>query len=120
MKKNQIQTKRVYDEPEDSDGYRVLVDRLWPRGIKKEALRHDLWLKEVTPSSSLRKWFHENTDQWAAFTQRYSAELDEQPEAVQTLIDRSRQQRITLLYAAKDEQHNNATVLRDYLLAHAK
>ncbi|AHG62346.1 DUF488 domain-containing protein [Advenella mimigardefordensis] len=120
MKKDQIQTKRVYDEPADSDGYRVLVDRLWPRGIKKEALKHDLWLKEITPSSALRKWFHENAEQWAEFRQRYYAELDDQPAAVQQLIDQSQQQRVTLLYAAKDEQHNNANVLRDYLRAHAK
>ncbi|AFK60960.1 hypothetical protein TKWG_01460 [Advenella kashmirensis WT001] len=120
MKKNQIQTKRVYDDPDDNDGCRVLVDRLWPRGIKKEDLKHDLWLKEVSPSTSLRKWIHENTDQWAEFTKRYCAELDKEPEAVQQLVDKSRQQRVTLLYSAKDEQHNNANVLRDYLLAHAK
>jgi len=120
MKKDQIQIKRVYDEPDDNDGYRILVDRLWPRGIRKEDLKHDLWLKDVTPSSTLRKWFHENKDQWAEFTKRYHAELDDEHEAVQQLIDKSRQQRVTLLYAAKDEQHNNANVLRDYLLAHAK
>src|SRR5690606_6971843 len=101
MKTVQIRIKRVYDEPGDHDGYRVLVDRLWPRGIKKEALKLDLWPKDITPSSALRKWFHAHTDQWTEFTQRYGVELDAAHETVQALIARSRQQPVTLLYAAK-------------------
>lgn len=117
MKKNPVQTKRVYDEPAASDGYRVLVDRLWPRGVKKSDLKYDLWLKDITPSSSLRKWVHEDKTRWAEFTKRYCAELDKEPDAVDLLLDNARHGSVTLLYATKDESHNHANVLRDYLIS---
>ncbi len=115
MKKNAIQVKRVYDDPAASDGYRVLVDRLWPRGVKKADLKYDLWLKDITPSSDLRKWFHEDKTRWSEFTKRYCAELDKEQDAVKQLQDKARHGTVTLLSATKDESHNHANVLRDYL-----
>lgn len=117
MKKDQIRVKRVYDKPADSDGYRVLVDRLWPRGIRKADLKHDLWLKDVSPSSELRKWFNHDADQWGEFKKRYHAELNKEKDAVAQLLDIASSETLTLLYAAKDEEHNQAVVLRDYLIA---
>ncbi len=117
MKKERIQVKRVYDKPSDSDGYRVLVDRLWPRGIRKADLKHDLWLKDVSPSSELRKWFNHDPDQWGEFKKRYHAELKKEKDAVAQLLDIASRETLTLLFAAKDEEHNQAVVLRDYLIA---
>lgn len=109
--------KRVYDPPGPGDGFRVLVDRLWPRGMKKEELQADLWLKEVAPSTELRQWFHHQPENWEEFSQRYLAELDRQPEAVERLLQAVQEGPITLLYSAKNQQQNQAVVLRDYLLA---
>ncbi len=110
-----IQIKRAYEEATPEDGRRFLVDRLWPRGVKKEALLLDGWLKEVAPSTELRRWFGHEPERWAEFQQRYAAELDAQPESWQPLLEAARQGEITLLYAARDEVHNNAAVLRSYL-----
>lgn len=119
MEKDQIQIKRVYQDAEKTDGFRVLVDRLWPRGMKKTDLQHDLWLKDVSPSGQLRKWVHEDKDRWAEFIERYRAELNDETAAVGQLLDKAKEGRVTLLYAGTDPVQNNAAVLRDYLLARA-
>jgi uncharacterized protein YeaO (DUF488 family) len=110
-----IKIKRIYEEPEPQDGYRVLVDRLWPRGLSKEKTHLDSWLKEIAPSDELRHWFSHDPAKWGEFRKRYQAELA----AMQPLLDELRGQAkkgtLTLLYAAKDDQHNNAVVLKDVL-----
>lgn len=110
-----MQLKRVYDTPAADDGYRVLVDRLWPRGLAKDAAQVDLWLKEIAPSDALRKWFAHDPEKWEAFQTRYFAELDENDAALDALRAQMKRGRVTLLYAAKDDAHNNAVALRTYL-----
>ena len=110
-----ISCKRVYDPVEKADGYRVLVDRAWPRGIKKEDLALDDWRKELAPSTELRKWFGHDPQRWAGFYQRYHAELRDCDEAVQALLKACDGQPLTLLYAARDTRHNNAVALKMYL-----
>lgn len=110
-----IHIKRVYEEPAPSDGARFLVERLWPRGMKKEALELDAWLKEVSPSPELRKWFSHDPAKWDEFRRRYAAELDENRDALQPLLDAARKGDVTLLYAAKDTKHNSALLLKDFL-----
>ena len=112
-----IRVKRVYAPPEPGDGTRVLVDRLWPRGLKKTDARIDLWLKEVAPSPELRRWFGHDPARWPAFVRRYHAELAARPEAVQKLLELAASGTLTLLYAAHDEAHNNAVALKAYLKA---
>lgn len=109
--------KRVYDAPAASDGTRILVDRLWPRGIAKDKARIDLWLKDIAPSDGLRKRFHGNPDAWDAFRTAYSAELETPAAqtAVRDLLDRARSGSVTLLYAARDEHRNNAAALKLWL-----
>lgn len=114
-----IQLKRTYDPPANDDGRRVLVDRLWPRGIKKEALAADVWAKEVAPSTELRKWFGHQVERWDEFQRRYKAELDANPDAWEPIRDASGSGTVTLLYSAHDTDHNQAVVLRDYLSARA-
>lgn len=109
-----VRTKRAYDDPAPEDGTRVLVDRLWPRGVSKEEARLDDWLREVAPSDDLREWFDHDPERWPAFRRRYRAELDGN-EAVETLLSHAREGTLTLVYAASDREHNNAVVLRDYL-----
>ena len=113
-----IALKRVYDEPEPGDGTRVLVDRLWPRGLSKERAHIDLWLKEIAPSNELRKWFGHDPEKFSEFRHRYVAELASETgqEAVAKLRDMARRELVTLLFAAHDTEHNNAVVLRDLLL----
>lgn len=115
-----IAVKRVYEPYDKADGMRVLVDRLWPRGIKKEALKLDAWLKEVAPSSELREWYHHDIDKWPQFLSRYAAELDQNPEAWQPIIESAKDGRVTLLYSARDEEHNNAIALKSILDAKLK
>lgn len=112
-----VRIKRVYDEPAASDGKRVLVDRLWPRGVSKERAHLDLWLKEVAPSPELRTWFGHDPEKWGEFRRRYEAELasGETHQAFLTLRDLARQGSLTLVFAAHDVQHNNAVVLRELL-----
>jgi uncharacterized protein YeaO (DUF488 family) len=110
-----IQLKRIYDDPTPDDGDRVLVDRLWPRGISKEDARLDEWCKELAPSDELRNWFDHDPDKWQEFQSRYREELDRQRNRCHKLLDSCDKDTLTLLYAAKDEQHNNAVVLRDFL-----
>lgn len=112
-----VRTKRVYDEPAPDDGTRVLVDRLWPRGISKDRARIDLWLKEVAPSQELREWFGHDPEKFAEFSQRYKAELasGRAREAWGTLCDLARRGPVTLIFAARDAEHANARVLQDLL-----
>lgn len=111
-----IRIKRAYVPPAESDGARILVDRLWPRGMKKERLALTAWLKEIAPSTALRKWFDHDPEKWEAFRRRYRAELDTRPELVSAALDFVRAGTTTLVFGSVDEQHNGAIVLRDYLL----
>lgn len=110
-----IKVKRVYDPVEPDDGKRFLVERLWPRGIKKEALAMDGWLKEVAPSDRLRRWFGHDPKKWEEFRQRYFAELEAHPEAWRPLLDAARAGNVTLLFSAWDLIHNNAVALQAFL-----
>lgn len=113
---NNIKLKRVYDNFQDTDGYRILVDRLWPRGIKKENAHVDLWLKEIAPSTELRKWFHHEEEKWFAFSEKYEEELSRNQVAVEQLTEKLRNEKtITLLFGAKDEKHNQAVVLKNWI-----
>jgi uncharacterized protein YeaO (DUF488 family) len=110
-----IHVKRVYEPREESDGFRILVDRLWPRGIKKEAANVDAWIKEVAPSNELRKWFHTEHDKWNEFVEKYEAEL-KNSEAVKGLKDVVKKNKtVTFLYSSKFTEHNNAVALRDFI-----
>lgn len=111
-----IRLARVYDH-EPARGSVYLVERLWPRGVRKEDLRVDGWLKDVAPSTELRKWFGHDPGKWAEFRRRYTAELDADPQAWRPLVDAARTSDVTLLYSSRDQEHNNAVVLRDYLTA---
>ena len=111
-----IQIKRVYDEPCEDDGTRVLVDRLWPRGLAKADAKLDLWAKDITPSTELRKWFGHDSDKFKRLTERYRCELAENRAAVDEFLDQiDRRKRLTLLYAAKDPKVNHAVVLKAFL-----
>lgn len=112
-----IRTRRAYEEPGPEDGARVLVDRYWPRGVAKEELELDDWMKEVAPSDELRSWFDHDSEKWEAFRERYHRELDEDGgEAVERLLEAHRRAgTLTLVYGARDTEHNNAVALRDYL-----
>src|SRR6185436_6291427 len=111
-----IQIKRSYDPSAPGDGRRVLVERLWPRGMKKEALAADAWMKDVAPSTQLRKWFDHKAERWDEFRRRYRKELDANPGGWAPLLAASHSGAVTLLYSAHDTIHNGAVVLRDYLL----
>jgi uncharacterized protein YeaO (DUF488 family) len=110
-----IKIKRAYEAKEKSDGFCILVDRLWPRGIKKEDLHADVWLKEIAPSNALRKWFNHDAEKWKEFKTKYTAEIkySEVLEELSAIIKKHKV--ITLLYSAKDEQHNQAVALKEYL-----
>ena len=110
-----IDHARVYDDLGKTQGARLLVDRVWPRGVSKVDLDLDDWIKEVVPSTDLRKWFGHDTDRWEDFRRRYRAELDENEEAVERCLAWCRRGPIILLYGAKDRDHNQAVVLREYL-----
>lgn len=110
-----IQTKRAYAPASPEDGYRILVDRLWPRGISKARAAIDAWEKQLAPSDELREWFGHDPQRWEEFKQRYFAELAAQPEQVAALRQRAAEGPITLVYVARDEQHNNAVALKEYL-----
>ena len=110
-----ILIKRIYDAPDQSDGVRVLVDRLWPRGVTKKAAALDFWMKELAPSTELRKWFSHDPAKWKQFQQRYRKELEKQKESVALLCRKSRQGTLTLVYAARDEEHNAALALKAVL-----
>ena len=110
-----IRTRRVYLPPSPSDGYRVLVDRLWPRGLRKEEARIDLWLREVAPSDALRRWFGHDPQRWPEFRERYFRELSGRAELLAPLARRARRGRVTLLFGAREERRNNASALQAWL-----
>lgn len=110
-----IQVKRVYEPPSAEDGVRILVDRLWPRGLSKARASIDLWVKEVAPSATLRRWFNHDPNKWPEFRRRYAAELDAKRAVVAALIGAVRRGRVTLLFGARDPDHNNAKALQTYL-----
>lgn len=111
-----IAIKRVYEKAEKGDGFRVLVDRLWPRGLRKEDARIDLWLKEVAPSDALRKWYAHDPEKWPEFRKRYFAELEGKRDAAAQLREGAERGAMTLLYASKEERLNNAAALREFLI----
>lgn len=110
-----IRLKRAYDPADESDGIRYLVERLWPRGVKKAELRLDGWLKNAAPSTDLRKWFSHDPEKWADFQRRYFAELDRDPAAWSLILNAARHGRVTLVYSSHDTEHNNAVALKHYL-----
>jgi uncharacterized protein YeaO (DUF488 family) len=111
-----IRTKRIYEAPEKADGFRVLVDRLWPRGISKEKSAVGLWLKEIAPSDGLRKWFAHDPARWPEFKKKYREELKEHQKILKQIRDLEKGHgTITLVYAAKDEEHNNAIALKEII-----
>lgn len=110
-----IKLKRVYDGESADDGTRYLIERLWPRGVKKSSLRIDAWLKDAGPSTELRKWFGHDPEKWQEFRRRYFAELDRTPDAWAPIHDAARQGTVTLLYSSHDTEHNNAVALKDYI-----
>jgi uncharacterized protein YeaO (DUF488 family) len=110
-----IQTRRIYEKPSSTDGYRVLVDRLWPRGLSKDKASLDLWLKEIAPSTSLRKWFNHNPDKFEEFKDRYVQELKSNTDTCNLLLDKAYNHTITLLYAARNKTCNHAIVLQEFL-----
>ncbi|MGI9294265.1 MAG: DUF488 domain-containing protein [Pseudomonadales bacterium] len=112
-----IRTKRVYEPINPRDGLRILVDRVWPRGMTKAQVQADRWLKDVAPSTALRKWFGHDRLKWRAFKDRYFSELDAKPETMEALIDEAVKGRLTLLFSARDIECNQAVALREHLLA---
>ncbi len=110
-----VNIKRIYEPFSKTDGYRILVDRLWPRGIKKENAHIDKWLKEVAPSTELRQWFHHGTDNWDQFVMKYHAELNNSAAVEELLADIAEHKTVTLLYAVRDEHQNHALVLKKFI-----
>jgi uncharacterized protein YeaO (DUF488 family) len=114
-----IRIKRIYEPKAKTDGCRILVDRVWPRGMKKEDAHLDHWMKEVAPSTALRKWFAHDPEKWSQFRKKYHAELKKNSSSLEELLDAMHTcKTVTLLFSAKDEEHNQAIALRDYLLEH--
>lgn len=112
-----VRVKRVYDVPAADDGARILVERLWPRGMSKRSIGMDCWLKDAAPSTELRRWFNHDPKRWTEFKRRYSRELDANSSAWAPILAKARHGRVTLLYSAHDVEHNNAVVLMDYVNA---
>lgn len=110
-----IQVKRAYEAASKNDGTRFLVERLWPRGVKKENLKVEAWLKDIAPSSELRNWFRHDRAKWAEFRRRYFKELSKHPDAWQPLLAQASRGRVTLVYSAHDTEHNNAVALKEFL-----
>ena len=115
-----VHLKRVYEQPSKKDGSRVLVERLWPRGVSKERAAVDLWLKDIAPSPELRTWFGHDPARWEQFQKRYWKELEEKKEAVRLLKKKGKQGTVTLVYAARDEEHNGALALKRFLEGHKR
>ena len=111
-----INVKRVYEDKSSNDGFRILVDRLWPRGVSREKARIDLWIKEIAPSAQLRSWFSHKAEKWLAFRDRYFQELDTHGDSLLQVRALAGKMTVTLLFAAKDERHNNAVALKEYLM----
>ena len=110
-----LKTKRVYETPQASNGVRFLVERLWPRGMKKEELKMKAWLKDVAPSQGLRKWYGHDPGKWEEFQQRYRSELESSPDAWSPILEAAQRGDVTLLYSARDTEHNSALVLKEFL-----
>lgn len=110
-----IKLKRAYDEPARDDGERILVERLWPRGLTKQQARIDLWLKEVAPSAELRKWYGHDTDKWVEFRKRYRDELRQKGELIELIGEKAKKGVVTFVYAARDQAHNSAMVLKEFV-----
>ena len=110
-----ITISRIYDTPRELQGFRVLVDRLWPRGVKKDEVHLDLWLKDIAPSDALRKWFGHDPAKWKSFKQRYFEELENKPAVLDHLIREAGSRSVVLLYGARDTEHNQAVALKEYL-----
>ncbi|HEX2479716.1 MAG TPA: DUF488 family protein [Geminicoccaceae bacterium] len=111
----ETEVKRAYEPPAPGDGRRVLVDRIWPRGVARDDLHIDAWLKELAPSAGLRKWFGHDPSKWEEFKERYARELDERRDALAQLLEMAKSGRVTLVFGARDIEHNNAVALREYL-----
>ena len=111
----QAQIKRVYEEPSEDDGKRILIDRLWPRGLTKEKAKIDVWLKDIAPSIQLRQWFGHDHQKWREFKRRYQGELEKNMTIVSQLVELLKKGNVTLVYGAKDKEHNDAVVLKEYL-----
>jgi uncharacterized protein YeaO (DUF488 family) len=110
-----IKIKRIYNNPRRNKSFRILVDRLWPRGLSKDKVKMDLWQKDIAPSDSLRKWFRHDDEKWNEFKRRYFKELDKNVDSVNQIIDKVNEGSITLLYGSKEEKFNNAVALKEYL-----
>jgi uncharacterized protein YeaO (DUF488 family) len=110
-----IDVKRAYDPSAKSDGHRILIDRIWPRGVTRDDLRIDAWLKDLAPSTALRKWFGHDPAKWDEFRTRYARELDQRSDLVEDLVDKARAGHVTLVFGAKDAEHNNAVALKEHL-----
>jgi uncharacterized protein YeaO (DUF488 family) len=115
-----IKLKRAYEAAVPGDGFRILVDRLWPRGVSKSSARIDLWLKEIAPTATLRKWFGHDPAKWDEFRERYFRELDKNHAAVEQLLEHARHGPVMLVYGAKDEEHNDAVALKEYLASQTR
>ena len=114
-----VRVKRIYEPPEPADGYRLLVDRLWPRGVSKKSASLDAWMREVAPSSELRAWFGHDASRWQEFKRRYAVELGTRQDLVAEILSLARDRPVTLLYSARDPEHNQAVALAEYLAAKA-
>lgn len=110
-----IQIRRIYEPPAETDGYRILVDRLWPRGLSKEKAKIDWWPRELSPSDALRKWYQHDPEKWPEFRKRYFQELQQQAEFVEQLAQKVQAGKVTFLYSAKNEELNNAVALKEYI-----
>ena len=110
-----IKTRRIYDKPDADDGFRILVDRIWPRGVKKNDVKIDLWQKDIAPSNAIRKWFNHDQRKWDEFKSRYYEELKDKQEIVKLFLEKAEKGAITLLYSSKEEKYNNAIALKEYL-----
>ncbi len=110
-----IKVKRIYDPPEGGDGFRILVDRLWPRGLSKEKARVDLWLKEISPSNELRKWYGHDPAKWAEFKKRYFQEIKERREEMNLLLEKAGEGTVTFLFSSQEEKLNNAAALKEFV-----
>lgn len=111
-----LKIKRVYEKLEKEDGFRILVDRLWPRGLTKEKAKIDLWLKDIAPTDELRKWFGHDPAKWSEFKKRYYLELRDKKDGIEIIKEKMRKGAVTLVYGAKDKKHNNALALKEYIL----
>jgi uncharacterized protein YeaO (DUF488 family) len=113
--RHELKLKRVYEAPHKDDGTRILVDRLWPRGLTKQKAKVDLWLKEIAPSTELRKWFGHDPKKWRSFRARYQTELKQHPDQLKLLKSKLKEGTVTLIYGARDQEHNEALVLKEFL-----